>query len=349
MAFNIYQAAALMYILIGVLGLLSPGPLPRAASVGVFSLLIWGFIFFILIGFPLYSEMGIDNIPVTRRGHLFARAAILRSSASLLGTFLSAFAFRNAGFPESYYLRFLTAGVFLSLASAHVRKISDNLNPGYAMFRKKPPILLDTRFLLRKLMRNPNYRIFIFFYTVLIVSSSISFAFIIPYAHDSGGLTARQVSLFAQLWFVSSLAFGPFLGKLGDKSGYRAVGALMAGFLMLSQIAILLHPSIPVFMAAYIPMSLASASVLTLLNNMSAELCADIPPSRLVSIGSVIPIPFIFLIVTLCGQILDRSQNYLAVYIISVTLAAIALAGFALLVREPRRSRLVVLKPLNWT
>jgi hypothetical protein len=80
---------------------------------------------------------------------------------------------------------------------------------------------------------------------------------------------------------------------------------------------------------------------------MSVELCPTVSPGDLYAFGSILTIPFVLGLSTLCGLIIDTTGSYLTVFVTGATLNLVALLGFALIVREPRTDPLYVIKPID--
>ena len=333
--------------LAGIICLVWKKPAPYWLSVYLFSLFILLFVIILSSASPLYLEILTDNIPRGKRGNYFGIAWVILGGLGLLFSYVAVFLTKLFGSPANYYLRFLAAGILYASSCLVVLKINDHLNPVHSQEIQQPEFLSETKALLTKVLQNPNYRIFIFFYTFISIALAIGISFIIPYGRDYLSANEQQISVFFKVWFLTAL-FGCIpLGKLGDRSGYRAVGILMSGLLLLGYIAILTTKNIKSLPIAYIPFCLATQASVMLLNNLGVEFCEDIKPSSLFSVGSLIPIPFVFGIIILCGQIIDIAKNYLAVFLIGAAFSAVGLAGFWILLREPRKGLLFVIEPVN--
>jgi MFS family permease len=171
--------------------------------------------------------------------------------------------------------------------------------------------------------------------------------FIIPYAQEKLGVTDEQVAWLSVIYLAATAAFGTLMGKLADKAGYRSVGAVQSVLLIGFYITAIAARNFPAICAAYVLYSVVNVSGSFMLVNMSVELCPSLDVSDLTALGGVFLLPFVALATPLAGRVIDATDSYPPIFSIGITVAIIALLGFAFLVREPRTGRVYAFKQID--
>ena len=162
--------------------------------------------------------------------------------------------------------------------------------------------------------------------------------FIIIYAKEDLGITGGQVS-FATILFMGSTALSSyFIGRLGDRYGYKLISILQAFLLACFFFIALIANTFVLVCVGYVFYSIAFISQLFLLYNMSLELCPNMKATELAAFGRILPLPFVVVASPLCGLIIDISHTYFWVFLLGVFLSVVMLLGRLFLVSEPRRS-----------
>ena len=77
---------------------------------------------------------------------------------------------------------------------------------------------------------------------------------------------------------------------------------------------------------------------------MSIELLPRMNRATILALGNALMMPAILIAVPLSGLIIDITKSYLIVFALGAAFAAVSTLGFALLVREPRKRKMYVIK-----
>lgn len=80
------------------------------------------------------------------------------------------------------------------------------------------------------------------------------------------------------------MCLGWLIGMLADRFGYRLIGCVAGGLMASAFLICLVAHRVEWWYVAYGIYAVAASSVLMLLCNMSAELCPQEPPNRLMAI-----------------------------------------------------------------
>ena len=168
--------------------------------------------------------------------------------------------------------------------------------------------------------------------------------FIVPYAQDRLGVPDNLMTWLSVIYLASSAALGSLMGRLADKAGYRSVGAVQSFLLVvffhdrrcLAELRRRLHRLRPVFHREHdrrvhageherraVPVPRRHGPHRAGRNAPSALRRGVIPPR---------------------GDDHRPDGELPGVFYIGATIAAIALFGFAFLVREPRTGKLYEFK-----
>ena len=169
-----YVAAAIPWLLYGLFMTAFPGALSPPARVAVFSVIIFAFTGVVCSTDVLYGSVVLDNTPRQRRGVLFAQRLLVLSVGMSLSALIARRVMRGLAEPANYHLAFIIGPAVYCLASAlaplfreHVVSVEDAVRRvRTTRYRLWPRI----RLLLRKLTKNPNYRITVFFLVALFVA-----------------------------------------------------------------------------------------------------------------------------------------------------------------------------------
>jgi len=212
---------------------------------------------------------------------------------------------------------------------------------------------LEIFFLLRRLWRQPNYRIYIFFLVLMVAAISLA-PFLITYTRDILNLPPGQERLFNVVFLVACLVAGNTVGILADRWGFRSALLIMAGLISACFLVPLVFSSFNMLLFAYWLFCCASVTFTSVMVNMSVELLPKENPAHLFAAGNIFAMSVTLTIPPLFGRILDAArtagaaqQGYQAVFTAAIVFSVICAMGMLVLVREPRTGRLYVIKMLD--
>jgi MFS family permease len=336
----LYDAAALFL----------PGLWTTTSLTWFFALACAAYISLYVVGQSIYMGVLTDNIPRRRRGWIFGLRTLFLGAGGILTGFGASWVLHHWASPVNYKLSFFICDLIWTMSGLSLFLLKDR--PKHApspRARRGAPrregFLMSLRGKLSILLANPNYRIFIFFHMLNSVAFTIT-TFIIPFSKEKLGIPDSLLAWLSVLFLAANAAFGSLLGRLADKAGYRSVGALQSLLLVAFFLIAVSARSFAAICVAYSLCSLVNMSSQFMLVNMSVELCPSIGVTDLTALGGTLLLPVVATAAPLAGMLIDRTGSYSTVFFIGVTIAAIALGGFALLVREPRTGRIYVIKQI---
>ncbi len=347
-----YSTAYIPWFLYSLFMVIFPSLLTGIPRIAVFS-----FIMLILAGLltttdSLYGSLIIENTPITRRGSFYGYRLLAVSLGMGVSAFLEDYIMKKLSPPTNYHLSFVIGTFLICISSLFPLLIKEHVLHKPTVDTKLRPIrdkfIVRIRLLLRRVLKEPNYRITIFFILLLFASKELN-PFVVTFTYDSLHITGSQVLIFSLLRLYAAALFGILIGKIGDKTGYRIVGILLGLCLSLAFaiVAFASQLSPPPILLIYLGYSLNSGvSILTymVLINLSVEILHNIETSNLIAISNIIILPAIAVTQPLSGLIVDLTKSYFTVFVIGVLLSGIGAFGFAFLVREPRKRRMYSIK-----
>jgi len=315
-----------------------------ASSLSLFGLGCTGFTLFITMGSPLYLGVMTDNVPRNTRGRLYGLRTLGLGLGGLLTGAVAAWVLHHWASPSNYRMSFLVGDSIFLLSCLSMLPFRDH-RPSvpresarlfFRSLRSKAGILLS----------NPNYRVFLFFHMLNACASAVT-SFIVPYSKENLRVSDTEIAYLSLIFLGVNMAAGSLLGRLADRFGYRSVSVVQALSLMIFYFMALNARSLPAVCVAYGFSSIAGQSLLLVLCNMSVELCPGMAATDLTAIGNTFLLPFIAVVPSLAGFLIDLTKSYLSVFLIGFTLSLVALLGVLFLSREPRSGRLYAIREIS--
>jgi len=190
----------------------------------------------------------------------------------------------------------------------------------------------------KTLLRNFNFRVFLFFYMLNISAQSLT-PLIISYGKDALEMNSPDLVIFSGVYFIGPIIAGLCIKPLADRYGFRIIGIISSVLLGTTFILPLL---LPYSKSALLTGYALYAATLTMNNvvlaNLDYEMVTEIKPAVIVAVGSIIAVPTTFLLAPFGGWLVDRyaGAGYHAVFVMGINLCFCAFLGFLSLIREPR-------------
>ncbi|MDD5678522.1 MAG: MFS transporter [Kiritimatiellae bacterium] len=292
----------------------------------------------------VYWEIMTDNIPPRKRGRLFGLRMLGIGLPVLLTGYVAARVLAHWEPPRNFQMAFVIGTAVYILSCAMLWKIRDHINPEHECPSDHSAVpfgrYLQNTF--RALWQDPNYRIFIFF--MFLLSMAINCApFMVDAARTQLHVSSQAQGGFSIAFLIASMCLGWLIGLLADRFGYRLIGGVIGGMMASAFLICLVAHRVEWWYVAYGIYAVAANSILMLLCNMSAELCPQEPPNRLVAIGNILMAGFVMLATTLSGWVVDQVGSYQPIFIANLILSLVVVMGFGFIVREPRSGRLYTL------
>jgi len=300
----------------------------------------------------IYSALCAECAPLAKRGSFWSYRLCALTAGILLVSPLAHRVMQAWPEPHNFLVCFFFGCTAYLLGAAAVLFVREHRNPQTHAQRIRRPrlqgLLAQIRLLVRKLHRDPNYRVFIFF-AVLFCVVCIMGSFIIVFAREKLNLTTAQILPFTVIQFVSSTVATLILGKLADRIGYRIIGVIMgvlltAGFAVIAAVSAASEIYTPGVYIAFILYSSGTMLNYMITVNLSMELRPRQDVGMLIGVTNSIMMPAVLIAGALSGRIIDHIGSYLLVFSLAAALGLIATLGFALLVREPRQRKMYVVK-----
>jgi MFS family permease len=338
---SLYVIATSIRLLYDLFAVFVPGAWTPQARIGFFVLANIVYVGLLIMGQSIYMGVLTDNIPRRRRGWVFGLRTLFMGLGGLLTAAGAAWVLHHWSSPLNFRVAFLICDALWTASSVSLFLLRDR--PARNAFRRQAKFVAALKGKIGTLIADPSYRIFLFFHMLNSVALIIA-SFIVPFAKERLGIPDSQMTWLSIIYLAANAGLGFLLGKLADKAGYRSVGATMSFMLLVVFLIAVSARSFAAVCVAYGLYSVANISSAFILVNMSVELCPSIGVTDLTAIGGTLLLPFVAVASPLAGLIIDLTGSYPAVFLIGATVAAIALFGFAFLVREPRTGRLWVLK-----
>ncbi|MBN1685660.1 MAG: MFS transporter [Spirochaetales bacterium] len=339
----IYMTAVGLRLIHDIIINLSGGILRTTTLQFLFAAATLAFVLFIVYGQPLFFGLMTENIPREKRGRLYGLRTFGLGVGGLAMGVIASRILARIDAPRNYQLSFLIGDGFLFLSCFMLLFLRDET--AVDKHESFHTLFVSLKQKLRTLLDEPNYRIFLLFHVLNVVAINIA-AFIIPYAKERLGFLDSQVGALSLVFLATGAVFGFFIGRLADKYGYRMVAMTQALLLILFFAIVISMSNHLVIYIAYMLYSLVNMSLLMVLVNMSAELCPGMNAVDLTALGTTVILPVVALVSPVMGMVIDRTGDYFAVFMTGLVIALVALMGFALIVKEPRRGRLYIVKQM---
>jgi MFS family permease len=286
----------------------------------------------------LYWEIMTDNIPPRRRGLLYGLRMVAVGGTGVAVGFAATRVLRWWPQPANFRLCFLIGtGIFL-VSCVMLKFLRDHVNPLHAADaeHQRQPFLRYLASTLHAMGRRPGYRLAITL-LILMALAAGGAPFIVDAAKDTLSATPEQQGVFSIVHLGATAALSWVLGAVADRRGYRRVSLLCAALLAAAFALCLAVPHITAWYVAWGLYAVVGMSMGMLLCNLSAELCPDIAPNRLVAVGNVLILVFILPSNALGGAVAGWCGSYTPVFAAYLVMSLAAAFGFAFLFRRPRK------------
>lgn len=288
----------------------------------------------------IYWEMMTDNIPPRRRGLLFGLRMASVGGTGLAMGYLALRVLTKWSTPLNFRISLLIGTLFFMLSCVALWLVRDHVNPEHSpdFIQEKMSFFSYVKETMHKMWQRANYRMAMLFLVMLAVASNGA-PFMVAAARDQLHVTASAQGMFSLVYLGATAGLGWIIGLLADRYGYRTVAWVCSTLIAMAFLFCLTIPHVTFWYVAYGAYSIVSMTVGMILCNLSAELCPDIAPNRLMAVGNILVMACVLPITTLNGAIVDWTGSYHPVFIVNLTLSLLAITGFVFFVHEPRQTR----------
>jgi len=350
-----YIGGIIPWLIYSFLNFAFPGLLPANLRLPVFVLVMVLFCASLISLSAPYSALVTDCTPLKKRGSLFGYRTVGVAVGLLLTSPIANWISKNYEEPRSYHLSFIVATVIYLLSTSILVFVREHRSPasGHAFGKhaRTDRFLPGTRIFLRIVLRDPNYRISMFFLVLAFVAFQAG-PFVITFAKDFLNITGSQVITFSIVHMLAGSVCAVAFGRIADRSGYRILG-MAIGLLLTS--ALIIMANVTVYPGAnvalvYLAFGLYASAVNLgpmILTNLSIELMPRLDKSMLIAVGNLLTLPAVLVTVPLAGFIIDLTGSYLTVFLVGAALAAVSGLGFMFLIHEPRTRKMYVVRQVR--
>jgi len=300
----------------------------------------------------LYNSMITDCIPLKKRGTLYGSRNFSMAMGILVMAYPARLVLNHWPEPYNYLVAFTVATIIYMLSCLIFLGIREHRDPGIIADKKgsskfnKP--LINIRIVIRKMLNNVNYRIFIFFQILFSVSMVLG-SLIVVFAKESLSLKGSDILVFTIIQMLSAGVVCVVLGKLADRIGYRLIGiiqgfVLSLGFFIYAILTMSLNACpVVVYLGFFLYSSVIGVSQMVIVN-MSAELLPKQSLSMILAAANLVLAPVVLIIMPLAGFVVDLTNSYITVFVIGGILSLLSAFGYMFLVKEPRKRRMYVVR-----
>jgi MFS family permease len=205
---------------------LAPLVLPANQAVLIFIVLFAARSFISMLGFPAWSSMLADMVPLPIRGRYLSARNMGIAAAALVVTPLAGAMIQRIGQPTGYQVSFLIAGVIGLLATALFARIHEPLRA----VAHKDELEIDGS-VIRQLRARPRFMAFAVVSCLLNFAVTIAGPYFTVYMVRDLGATPFQIGVFATVEAATSIIGLRMWGRLNDRHGPAWV-IRITGFLL---------------------------------------------------------------------------------------------------------------------
>ena len=295
----------------------------------------------------IYFEMITDCTPLKRRGRFFGFRTMALGVAGLSMGFVAIRLLGHWPAPMNYRISFIIGTAFYLSSCLALWGVRDHINPAHTrdLHKVRPRLTTWLKESFALVWHEPNYRIFLFFQTLLLLGITGA-SLVIAASGDILRASAKQLGWFSLVFLGATAATGWLMGMLADRKGYRLTGLVIALLMVSAYTIILLLPQLEYWYIAYGAIAISGISWNMVLCNMGAEICPVVRPGRLMALGNSLTLLAVVPGMAICGRVVDKTGTYKGVFVALLVLSIVAALGFACIVREPRAGRQYVIKPI---
>lgn len=334
-AFGTWALYATCWLVYGIVAWLGWGYLPKEIWVPLFLLTMTGLAICNHVGLPITAGLVLENTPLRQRGLLVAMRTFALGLCGLGGSFGARWLMGQWPPPTNFHFAFIVgATIFLVSCLPFLCAFRDNAQRAYPAQNQQTRL----RDAIGILWHNFGFRVFLFFFTLVVAAQSLA-PMLIAYGRDTLGMTDADVARFTLMWFVAAIAIGPTVPRLADRYGFRLVGTFCAAFLVAAfACPLLLRGNKEALFAAYACYAASASLTFVLVANLGAELVPEVNPAIIIAFGLTAVMPVSVAIAPLTGLLVDvyGTNAYPVVFLLGGLLGFFALLGFTGVVREPR-------------
>jgi len=295
------------------------------------------------LGVPVTMGIVLENTPLRRRGRLASARSFVVGVFGLVGAQGARRVMMHWAEPDNFHVAFLIGGgLFMLSCLPFLFAFRDHAQANYA----REPRETSIRRSVAMLWSHFGFRVFLFFYALMVACQSLA-PMLIAYSRDRLRFDASALARFPQMWFVAALVTGPLILRLADRYGFRLIAIIGAALLAAAFLLPLGGAQRPWMMLAAYACYAASAQMgFLVLGNLGAELVPKANPAFIIAFGFAAVMPLALVLAPLTGLLVDvrGAEAYLAIFVLGSATALMALLGFTMVVREPRRGRLIYVR-----
>ena len=284
--------------------------------------------------------------PLNNRGSLFGNRTAVQVAVSLLLWPVAVWVMHQWPEPRNFLGAFSIASFFFMISGPAYLLTREHQNPDIienTVTSGLKGLLSSIRLLLKELLTNRHYRVFLL--NSVILNSAVSICcFIVVFAKEQMHLSGSSIIRFTIIQMVGGALSSTILGKLADRLGYKIIGImqsipLSAGFMLAAFISS--RDSVN-NIAVYAAFFLCSSTIIVsrmVFMNLSVELMPRYNAGMLISLSNALISPLILIVVPLGGLVVDITGSYTTIFLAGAGMAIISGLVFAFYIHEPRKAK----------
>ncbi len=291
------------------------------------------------INLPGWFDLISKLTPVQLRGRLFAYRSLLGAILGIFGGWLVSKILSEILFPQNFAMLFLLA-FLITMASYSFLIFLKEEKPNH------PVQKFSSKEFLKRLgsiiKKEKNFRNFLIADSLMMMAL-MSHAFFAVNAFDKFSLSDSYAGYFTIVMMLSMVLGSLYFGYLADKLGHKI--NLMWGiiFTFIACVFALISPSVEVYYLCFAGSSLTISLNLVSRLTIISEICLEEDRPTYISLTNLITAPFI--LSGLFGGWIANQFGYDIVFIIAGIFALASLIWFLVMVEEPRKKNLELVKP----
>ena len=347
-----YIAGTLPWFILNVVLFYIGESIPITFHLILFCISVALFMSFCVGNGSLYFSVITDCTPMKKRGGLFGYRVDALALGMLIMYFPARLVMQHWPEPQNFQAAFVIGTAFYIVSCFILLTIREHRDPrvsgGSRGSAKINGLIVQTRIVIRKMLREPNYRVFLFFNIMFIVALTTA-SFLIVFAKELLVLKGSDIPTFSIIQMTSSAVFAIIFGRLADRIGYRIVGVIQGIILMVAFLIVtLMAQGVNLFGGMiYVAFSLYASVVMVagmVTTNMSVELLPKQNSGTLIAVANVLMMPIILFTNPFAGWVVDKTGSYVIIFATGFVISAISTLGFWLLVREPRTRKIYIIR-----
>jgi MFS family permease len=282
---------------------------------------------------PPWFDLVAKAVPLGKRGTFFGLNWALISGMSVLGAFLARFVLDRWAFPVNFGISFLVGAALYFVGVLGLFPVREPSSP--EVVQQRPRFREFIMGLFREVHLGVNYRNFLVARTLIGVAY-MPIGFLSVYAIRKFALPSSAAAYYTMAMTTSVMVMGMFLGRLGEKMGYRSLtqlGPILgAGALVWA----LLAPSANWFALVFFLVGMAQMADFVGIVNIMLESCPRLEKAGFLAASNILVTPG-FAIGPVLGGVIAQRFTYEVMFVGAICVYSLCWIILTFFCTDPRR------------